>query len=295
MIVNEQISYVPEYDPLRHFHFGDIPDDNKITQDVILWVGSQGACNVDPSRINLFYDAEQPNMWFHEDSLENAILNETRHNKIFSVCPYTSAWRNKILNRKQYIVMPYYMHSKYIPSRFEKNIDIIYTGNICKLSSFINEVIVPFNHKIISSQPDIDYKAKLNFTAQSKISFIHNQIAFFPDAKETVKTIDRYSENEIFKDIDSTELLPQLKTRTFEAAFSKSLILCLKDNYNVIERYFEPEEDFIYLDDNRAQNHIQNILDNYGDYIPMVEKVFEKVMDLYTTPNFLKLIQQELS
>jgi hypothetical protein len=173
-----------------------------------------------------------------------------------------------------------------------KDIDIIYIGHVNPLFSIISDTMAPFNHYLVSGQESIGYQEKFNLVARSKISLVHNVIYVSPETKTFVKAIDRYSENEIFNGIDTIDFIPQLKSREFEAAFCKSLILCFEDNYNIIENYFEPGEDFLYLNrENDTTEQIKFILDNYANYIPMINRAYEKAMNLYTTPNILKLIK----
>ena len=81
---------------------------------------------------------------------------------------------------------------------------------------------------------------------------------------------------------------PQIKTRPFEAAFCKSLILCKKDQWNIIEEWFEPNTEFLYYEDSNDLYHIiRKALDNYSDYQDIIERAHTKALNNYTTRHFI--------
>jgi spore maturation protein CgeB len=83
--------------------------------------------------------------------------------------------------------------------------------------------------------------------------------------------------------------MPQIKGRTFEAAFSKSIILHKFDKWNVIEDWFVPNEDFIYFTDEKdLEEKIYEILKNYDGYKYIAENAYNKAMNKYTTESFIK-------
>jgi spore maturation protein CgeB len=83
--------------------------------------------------------------------------------------------------------------------------------------------------------------------------------------------------------------IPQVKTRPFEAAFSKTLILCKFDKFKTLESWFTPGEDFLYYyEDSELKGMIQNILNNYSDYSSMIENAYVKAKNEYTTRHFVE-------
>jgi spore maturation protein CgeB len=85
---------------------------------------------------------------------------------------------------------------------------------------------------------------------------------------------------------DNNIVVPQLKSRVFEAAFSRSLILCKRDQFNVIEKYFEPNKEFIYYE-NDLEDKIKEVLSNYQDYEQIIENAFQRAEKNYTTKAFV--------
>jgi len=88
--------------------------------------------------------------------------------------------------------------------------------------------------------------------------------------------------------------VPQLKSRIFEAAFCRSLILCKKDNFNVIEKYFTPNKEFVYYEEGKLFEKVNSILGNFEDYLPLIERAYNRAVKEYTTAafyeKFLKVI-----
>jgi spore maturation protein CgeB len=83
--------------------------------------------------------------------------------------------------------------------------------------------------------------------------------------------------------------MPQIKSRVFEAAFSKSLILCGYDYWNTIEYFFKPDEDFIYYTSMAdLQEKLNEISNNYHKYTHIVENAYKKSINNYTTEKFVE-------
>ena len=108
---------------------------------------------------------------------------------------------------------------------------------------------------------------------------------------------DDWSSNEAFKLIPrwwqgwklfarEDVVVPQLKSRLFEAAFCRSLILCRRDPFNVIERYFEPDTEFVYYDDGGLKGKVSEILGDFEKYQSIAEKAHNRAMANYTTHAF---------
>jgi spore maturation protein CgeB len=128
----------------------------------------------------------------------------------------------------------------------------------------------------------------LQLYSKSKIALIHNLL--FPSSAD----IPRYRQfpnsdkNKAF-DLLNYGLMPQIKSRVIEAAFNKSLILCFKDHWKIIEKLFEPDVDFIYFNDNNdLKEKTQYILNNYDDFKFMTENAFNKAINNYTTQHFFE-------
>jgi hypothetical protein len=284
MNIRNNIIVIPSYDPLRYLQLEELKCDEL---DVTIYTGAQGDIEIETKNINMFLDYEQPNMWYYHDSYENCIKNESRYDYILSLCPYSSEYRNRVLGKKKYIVVPHFLNKKFIPETTEKKVDIIYTGNVFGFVQPFLDVINRFNSRIISNNPSITYSDKLNAISESKICFVHNMLTLGNQANPSLA-------KHALGDTFISNILPQLKTRCFEAAFGKSLMLCLRDEYNVIEQYFEPEKEFIYCTLENIEYKIQEILQNYGDYKNIIENAFIKAHEKYTTDKLITLLKNNI-
>lgn len=213
-----------------------------------------------------------------------------RANKILTLCPYTAA---SIDNRTP-IFFPF--NEKYIKTEFEKKFDIIYSGHYHNplLSDLIKSIHDNgFDYRVINSSNDIyttnancSYIEKLDLYAQSRITLCHNLLFVSPQNVPRYKQFLNADKNLAFAHLDS-EIMPQIKSRVFEAAFNKSIILCLKDPWNIIEMFFEPETEFIYFENEvDLVEKISYIKNNYGEFEPMIERAYQKAINSYTTQHF---------
>jgi len=157
-------------------------------------------------------------------------------------------------------------------SKPEKNYDVIYTGTLRAGGDHLHKIIntIPkFNHRWVSFDPHpavtnshITYFEKLRLIAESKIDVCHGLVG------------------------NGT---PQTKSRYFEAAFCKSLILIHSDQWNIIEDWFTPGEDFLYWStEQELEDLIADVVSDYDSYLPMVESAYQKAMAEYTTARFVE-------
>lgn len=151
-----------------------------------------------------------------------------------------------------------------------KKYDVIYTGFAGgeHVTKIINS-ITKFNYRWVSFADDprvtnkgVSYFEKLRLIAESKIDVCHGLAG------------------------NGT---PQTKSRYFEAAFCKTIILMYKDKWNCIEEWFTPNEHFLYFEtEEELCNLIKDVSLNYEKYVPMVEASYNKAMKEYTTEAFVR-------
>jgi len=211
-------------------------------------------------------------------------------NKVLTICPYTA----KTIENRKFVFFPF--NDELIPEKQEKIYDVIYTGSIQSnaVSQMINVmmdynyVFVNFNGDPRSNHPKVSYKDKLNLYAKSKVTVCHNLL--WPNSFDfpRYRAFLNADKNEAFTHLDKG-IMPQIKSRVFEAAFSRSIILCAKDPWNVIEYFFEPNKDFIYYDDmNDLREKLNDITKNYSNYTHMVDNAYTKAINNYTTHHFVE-------
>ena len=81
-----------------------------------------------------------------------------------------------------------------------------------------------------------------------------------------------------------------MKSRPFEAAFSKTLMLVRSDQFNLIENYFKPNEHFIYFKDENLEKLISEIVTNYHKYEKIANNAYEFAIKKYSRIQFLNKV-----
>lgn len=285
-------------DPLYHLGFEDFEDK---TGDFYFFLGQALYNEHRSGNINSFlrFDKpwygltlEEPNFCTHGTDLgadqHTNVLK--RFDKIFTIDQSIA----EVYKNRTSVFFPF--NEKYIPKSCGHDYDIIYTGSIGQLYfQQMVQAIKPFNYACVSisnnplvTHNNVNYKEKINLISRSKITALHNLVFVHPSDIPRYKNFPHYEKIESFKHIDKG-LLPQIKSRTFEAAFSRSLMLCQYDHFNVIEKFFTPEEHFIYFKDfNDFNDKVTYILANYDMYIPMIERAYNRAVQEFTTRAFVQ-------
>lgn len=252
----------------------------------------------------IFLSLEEPNFCTDSDTAHAKLTNGYGSNTVggvktysippdvvLTLCPYTA----KSLPNRQLIFFPF--NEEFIPENTNKEYDIIYTGSIpinCNWGKML-EIISKYNYKYIHynqtqyvTDANVSYLDKINFYSKSKIALCHGLASAYNENVPRYRSFINAENNEAFKSLDKN-LLPQFKSRVMEAAFSKAIILHYKDDWNVIENWFEPEKDFLYFsNENELQEIIIEILNNYDKYKIISENAYFKAMNNYTTKHFVE-------
>ena len=126
-----------------------------------------------------------------------------------------------------------------------------------------------------------------------KIMVVQNLLYLSPPEIEAVKRLPNWETHKSFNNLN-LNIIPQIKTRGFEAAFNKTLMLVKKDPWNFIEHWFEPGVDFVYYENEETlKSTIEDILNNWEEYTPIIENAFKKAVSKYTTQAFIKKVVKE--
>ncbi|MEK9185505.1 MAG: glycosyltransferase [Patescibacteria group bacterium] len=302
--ISEWATAHPE-DPTKFFQFEKF---NGLYSDFIFIAGIFDFTKLNTISNNkrvVYFDLEEPNRFLATKGGFDRVDTEKKIFKTLSICPYTTKWINERdqNDSHEFVFIP--LDEELIPKILDNKIyDINYSGHI--LSNDISkqiDSILKYNYRFISRSNDprvtdknISYREKLDIISKCKITLVHNLLFLRKDHIKNLKKINSIDKNFAFKNVFQKPFwsffgklipAPQIKTRTFEAAFCKSLILCLKDDFNVIEYFFKEGEEFIYYKDKKELGIIiKDVLSNYDKYIPIIENAFNKAINNYTTKIF---------
>jgi hypothetical protein len=248
-------------DPITFFNFEDY-DENTI--DCLLFIGAHPHHTIsNHSDLPKYFFSTEEQTW----DLDSTDKYLPHVEKIFTICDPKITGREK----REFSFFP--TNQKMLPTTFEKEFDAIYTGYAYANAQHVSELLgVIKDYKYVyasfaSSNPyvthtNVTYSEKLNLISKSKITVVHNL-----NGNNT----------------------PQLKSRPFEAALCKSLILCKKDDWNLMETWFEEGKEFLYYTDSTdLKNKIDSILSNYGEYQYIINNAYNRAINNYTTEAFVK-------
>lgn len=230
--------------------------------------------------------------------------------EIYSICPYSNKWLNEIKNTNKYKTIFYPFNKNDIPITTEKKYDVIYHGGLhgkkyvdmLKILSNYNyryltqtHGINPLTHSMLgyATNTNLTNEEKIKIISESKISICFNSFEVRGNSDlHNIKSRKDWQKNEAFKHVDDLKIIPQLKSRCNEAAFSRTLNLVQRDPWNIIERYYN-EDEFVYFDSIiDLPEKIDYILNNWSDFTPMIEKAFNRSLE-YTTENLYKIIKNK--
>jgi hypothetical protein len=205
----------------------------------------------------------------------DAIRLEDKFDYILTICPYTAKWRNKNSNIRRHIYAFYPYSIDIVPRTYEKKYDVIYHGGIHgKEHEMAMKVLMETNYRYLSldyginpltqrylryaTDINLPFKKKIERIAECKISICFNLIhvsykhyrnmrSYCSELKNGSEFFDSLNPYHLYKNYPWVGVLPQFKTRVHEAAISRSVNLVYRDQWNVIEDYYEPDKEFIYF------------------------------------------------
>lgn len=208
---------------------------------------------------------------------------------ILTLCPYTA----DLFDNRTFVFFPF--SEDWIPENREKTIDVSYFGslpNAVPWQSYIQNVFVKYNfrfgHYSMGNVPRCSYAEKLGILSETKVAVVHGLWNVIPQYIDGFRSFPKASQNKAFDHLDRG-LAPQIKSRMFEAAFSRCVILCQRDPWNPIEYFFTPDQDFMYFDDEAdLDKKLEYTINHYDEFDSMRENAYNKAINNYTTKHFVK-------
>lgn len=244
-------------------------------------------------KINL----ETPNFIYSYDTYKEY----SSYDLILHLCPYTCNYLNKKYSTSKYKPIFFPSISYNLNNNIDRTTKLFYTGG--KHSLYPIDIIYSIMNKYIgideikrlnsnmASNNIQGYYDKLTILSNTKICLVHNVLAnsrMFPNHNE-------FKDDALCKDIfpwhTNSDLVPQLKSRVFEGALMGCILLVYKDKYNIIEKYFSENIDFLYFENyDDLDNKVKTILDNYNSYKYLAENARNKVINNYMIKNLVDII-----
>lgn len=231
---------------------------------------------------------EEPN--FCVAGSTNAYFDQ-HADKILTLCPYTA----KLFEKRETVWFPF--GEEFIPylDQWPRDTDISYFGTFPRYvpwREFMEQSVFPREHRFGNytdgNMRGCSYQQKLDALCRTKIALVHGLCNADPQRAAIYKGFPRANENEAFSHLGAG-ILPQIKSRMFEAAFTGALMLCYKDPWNPIEQFFTPGVNFLYFEDAKELAEITgDILAHYEDYDHIRHAARELAVTHYTTRHFVQ-------
>jgi hypothetical protein len=217
-----------------------------------------------------------------------AVLHE-KADTILTLCPYTA----ELFDNRTFVFFPF--SEDWIPEEREKTIDVSYFGSLPRSvpwQSYIENVFTKYNfrfgHYSMGNVPRCSYADKMTILSETKVAVVHGLCNIDSSTAENYYNFPRGRENKAFTHIDRGTM-PQIKSRMFEAAFAKCVILCQRDSWNPIEHFFTPDEDFMYFDDESdLDKKLEFIINHYDEFDYMRKNAYNRATGNYTTKHFVE-------
>jgi hypothetical protein len=254
----------------------------------------------------IYYNWESPCSFY---SRNDAVTSQLYFDEVYTLCPYTADYINRKYGHiTKQIPVPYTIRtnhqyfSKCVSDFTNKEYDVLYQGQFCSVDhDQMYQAMINHKYAICSLGPNnyithrnLDTYQKMDLISKSKVSLASNLLYLRPHQIQYCKEnyLD-YQDNEALIRIDEG-IVPQFKSRIMEAAYCKSLNLVKYDPWNVIENWFIPDQEFIYYyDHNDLKNKLQDIISNYDNYIPIINRAHNKVMTYCIDEQIKKIINKQ--
>eukprot|EP01006_Ploeotia_vitrea_P042644 TRINITY_DN66647_c6_g1_i1.p1 TRINITY_DN66647_c6_g1~~TRINITY_DN66647_c6_g1_i1.p1 ORF type:complete len:434 (-),score=37.66 TRINITY_DN66647_c6_g1_i1:549-1850(-) len=266
-----------------------------------------------PTQLNLRFDVVEPftvPLTFQTAKNKRQVViaiekQETRWYRTLTLCPYTANWVNKLINRtsRQYVFYP--MDITTVPQPQEKIYDVMLASS--KVSApYLKtacDVIQKFKYVLLKKKSEgaaitpthiapIKQDEKLKLYAQSKTAIVWNVYTAPAPVVQGWLNVPLVLEHEAFAPAAknmSWPMFPQLKSRTFEAAMTGTIMLALRDPFRLIEDWFDEGKEFLYWSTPEELSAlITKISNNFEEYRHIGEAAQRRVLTSYSGEQWVK-------
>jgi len=297
-MIRTNFSSTYPYDPIRTFDFTPfLKDLSGVTIYNGLSVDDDSKTEDRSFKVKLNF--ETPN-YTYKFSLSNQ--EYSKYDLVLHLCPYTCDYFNAKYDTTKFKRM-FFPISPYSGTiRTERPINIHYTGHDIDIPimNYVRRIIDTYSGE--STYTDIKqryasrslqgYYDKLAVLNETKIVIVHNILK----GVQFIPNYSNYKDDPLCNQYlpwheKEASTLPQLKSRVFEGALMGCILLVYKDDYKIIEDYFEENVDFIYFESEQdLESKVQNILNNYDSYKHIADSARKKVNEKYLVKNLVDYI-----
>eukprot|EP00993_Chasmostoma_nieuportense_P000835 NODE_1767_length_1389_cov_50.113312_g1678_i0.p1 GENE.NODE_1767_length_1389_cov_50.113312_g1678_i0~~NODE_1767_length_1389_cov_50.113312_g1678_i0.p1 ORF type:complete len:431 (-),score=81.42 NODE_1767_length_1389_cov_50.113312_g1678_i0:95-1282(-) len=274
--------------------------------------------------LRIMVNYEEPNRFFIETKaghlpsrLQELRTRESAYDHCLTMCPYTAQWVNTLLHRctrtPLWQAVPTKELRPFIPFTQRRH-DIIYMashshhGPVCDA---LQEVFPHFNYRWATDrrvkqlhrlQPNTykrTFSQRMQVTRHTRTALIVNTLFYSNKLKDRQQyhlrpLLYTHGAFEAFKTTDRNQSLlcvPQLKSRTFEAAASGALMLVYEDGFNIIENFYTPVTEFLYWRTTaQLRSLLEDVLVRPNVYEPIARRAYERTWANYSVKAWVRLL-----
>lgn len=260
----------------------------------------------------VFLQGEQPCGLYstRPDIVQQSLKVAEYFDEVYSTCPYSAEWLNLVYGYDKYraICFPHStVHG--VTEMCEKTLDVIYWGNVpngSKTVLNILEAMTKFNSSFYTLGHGVPHRyypliTGINSPRQqmwqtlrkSKVMVTANLLYLTDQEVQAAKTCPMWEKNEAFSMLDYN-IAPQIKTRPIEAIFNKTLVVLKEDPWRIFDKWFKPDEDFLYYkNDEDLEPLLREISNDWDSYKHIAENAYNKAMQHYTCKRTFDMIKNK--
>ncbi len=241
-------------------------------------------------------------------NLTHVLKDYEYFDNVYCICPYSCKYLNNLYGYNKFKYAPCWFTNYTVqnPFEIEKDTDICYVGGIHLIAhAQAIDVMSNYKYKFLTlgtcGHPDIDkYRTHQKLLTSEKyyqmvtcrISLNINMIDFRQHhINMLMSDHDIVQKHRAFNNIYSGTA-PQFKMRVHESASVGALILCKRDNWNIIEDFYEEGKEFIYYDESEELHDIiKDVRENWNNkYKQITKNAYNRYLQ-YTTDNLWDYIK----
>lgn len=291
---NQRLNY--EFDPALNFGFEKHSVDLGFT--FVISISKPEAIREIKGRA-FYFDLEEPNRFFVNAWNAEGIRGWDRY---LTIDPFSHEFFNDKESRVGDSVFIPTDPDKVPPISHKKKYDLVYTGHLVsadlvktlmELSRKLKVAVVSNSNHPLVTHKGLNYVEKLEVISNSRAALIHNVLWPSSSHIKTLKSgIPLWREHGAFRHLKnrglfSSQVVPQLKSRLFEAAFCGAVPIVLRDDWRLAERFF-PARLVPTIGLTNVPQDISEILASGSELTALGREARELAFQNFTTGHFIE-------
>ena len=291
---NQRLNY--KFDPALNFGFEKHEKDLGFT--LVVSITKPEAIRDIKGRA-FYFDLEEPNRFFVNEWSAAAIRDWDRY---LTIDPFSHKFFNETEGRVGESVFIPTDPDKVPHGSTKREFDLVYTGHLVSVDlvntlielskKFKIAVVSNSNHPLVTHR-GLNYIEKLEVISNSRAALIHNVLWPSSSHIKTLKSsLPLWREHGTFRHLKKRSLfeapvVPQLKSRLFEAAFCGAAPLIMRDDWHLAEAFFPPRL-VPTITSKNVPREISEILESSRDLSAIGLDAREFAFQNFTTGHFIE-------